>query len=50
MLELSSTTGRGVFAARRIKAGTVIDTAPVIVLTQDDFEKHIQHSTLIDYS
>lgn len=50
--ELSSicVTGRGVFATRRIEAGAVVDTAPVIVLSQYDFEKHIQHSTLLHYS
>lgn len=43
-------TGRGVFATRKIEAGTVVDTAPVIVLSQCDFEKHLQHSTLLHYS
>lgn len=32
-------TGRGVSATRKIEAGTVVDTAPVIVLSQYDFEK-----------
>jgi hypothetical protein len=42
--------GRGVFAAKRIEAGTIIDTAPVIILTMEEFDKYIQHSKLLNYS
>ncbi|KAG0637981.1 hypothetical protein HOY80DRAFT_888651, partial [Tuber brumale] len=42
--------GRGVFATRKIEAGTVVDTAPVIILNKEQFDNYIQHSLLLHYS
>ncbi|KAG0136736.1 hypothetical protein HOY82DRAFT_473080, partial [Tuber indicum] len=42
--------GRGVFATRKIEAGTVVDTAPVIVLNKEQFDNYIQRSLLLHYS
>jgi len=42
--------GRGVFATRKIEAGTVVDTAPVIILSKEQFDNYIQHSVLQNYS
>lgn len=42
--------GRGVFATALIPAGTLIDTAPIILLPPNDFTTHITHTTLLHYS
>ncbi|KAI5813408.1 hypothetical protein BZA77DRAFT_321454 [Pyronema omphalodes] len=49
-LVLDTPRGRGIFATRPIPAGSVIDTAPVIILPLSDFDNHIQHTTLLHYS
>ena len=40
--------GRGVFAARRIRAGEVIEDAPVIVVPASEIE-HLERTVLQDY-
>ncbi|KAF8474928.1 hypothetical protein BDZ91DRAFT_674929 [Kalaharituber pfeilii] len=49
-LVLDTPKGRGVYASCPISAGTVIDTAPVIVLTREDWEQHVQFTALAHYS
>ncbi|KAL7269538.1 hypothetical protein RUND412_007796 [Rhizina undulata] len=49
-LVIDTPKGRGVFATKKLEAGSVIDTAPIILLSQDEFEEHIKHSQLIHYS
>ncbi|RPA95584.1 SET domain-containing protein [Choiromyces venosus 120613-1] len=49
-LILDTPKGRGVFATRKIEAGTVVDTAPVIILHKEQFDNYIQHSLLLHYS
>lgn len=42
--------GRGLFAKESIPASTVLDTAPVILLSDSDFNNYIQHSELLHYT
>ncbi|PWW75259.1 SET domain-containing protein [Tuber magnatum] len=49
-LILDTPKGRGVFATRKIEAGTVVDTAPVIILNKEQFDNYVQHSLLQHYS
>jgi uncharacterized protein len=41
-------TGRGVFTNEKIAAGTLIEIAPVIVMTKED-QKHLDKTLLHDY-
>lgn len=43
-------TGRGVFAAAPISAGTVIDTSPVLILGLKENVQHIEHTSLYHYT
>lgn len=45
---ISEKKGRGAFAKKNIKKGTVIDLAPVILLPNSDYEK-IQDTILYEY-
>ncbi|KAF8544058.1 hypothetical protein BDD12DRAFT_873792 [Trichophaea hybrida] len=49
-LVLDTPKGRGIFATRLIPAGTVIDTAPVILLGVDEFNTNVQYTDLLHYS
>ncbi|KAA8903188.1 hypothetical protein FN846DRAFT_68131 [Sphaerosporella brunnea] len=49
-LVLETPKGRGVFATALIPAGTVIDTAPVLLLSERDFDEHVTHTSLLHYS
>ncbi|KAI5789027.1 hypothetical protein EDC01DRAFT_123678 [Geopyxis carbonaria] len=49
-LVLDTPKGRGIFARSPLPAGTIIDTAPVILLSDEDFEAHVRHSALWHYS
>jgi uncharacterized protein len=47
-LHKSSTAGRGVFTNEKIAAGTLIEIAPVIVMTKED-RTHLDKTLLHDY-
>ncbi|CUS14652.1 unnamed protein product [Tuber aestivum] len=49
-LILDTPRGRGVFSTRKIEAGTVVDTAPVIILNKEQFDNYIRHSLLQHYT
>ena len=48
VVDVSPGKGRGVFAARAIAAGALIEEAPVIVVPTHEIE-HLERTTLSDY-
>ncbi|KAF8650125.1 hypothetical protein AX16_005362 [Volvariella volvacea WC 439] len=42
--------GRGVFASRRIAAGTAIEISPVLFFSKDEYEKYGRHTILDSYT
>ncbi|KAI1617582.1 hypothetical protein EDD36DRAFT_459266 [Exophiala viscosa] len=42
--------GRGVFATQDIPGGTVIEVSPVLLFSEDEVEKHAQHTCLQHYT
>jgi len=42
--------GRGVFAVVPIQKGTVIDISPVLVFSQEEYEKHARHTVVDHYT
>lgn len=42
--------GRGVYAARPIKAGEVIEEAPVIPIPKREWDRHVENTILADYT
>lgn len=47
---ISSSSGRGVFAAARIPAYTVLETCPVLVLDPTENKEHIAKTELFHYT
>jgi uncharacterized protein len=47
-IKTTGNKGRGMFAKKTIKKGTVIETAPVIVMSAED-RKHLDKTLLHDY-
>lgn len=45
----SPTTGRGVYASKALKAGTVVDISPVLVVPRREYEAGVQDSVFKDY-
>src|ERR1700759_3112907 len=48
IIDSAGKRGRGVFATKKINKGTIIETSPVIVLTQKD-RKIVEKTKLFDY-
>ncbi|KAI5809582.1 hypothetical protein DFH27DRAFT_152038 [Peziza echinospora] len=49
-LVLDTPKGRGVFSSVPIPAGTIIETAPILLLSMEEWESHIKHTCLAHYS
>lgn len=47
---LNLIVGRGVFAARDIPSGTIIDVCPVLVLGLEENKTHIERTSLFHYT
>ncbi|KIW47452.1 uncharacterized protein PV06_00147 [Exophiala oligosperma] len=50
VLVMNTPKGRGVFATQDISRSTVIDVSPVLVFSQEEVEKHTQHTCLQHYT
>ncbi|KIW26935.1 uncharacterized protein PV07_06723 [Cladophialophora immunda] len=50
VLVMNTAKGRGVFATQDIPRGTVVEVSPVLIFTEEEVEKHTQHTCLQHYT
>ena len=49
-LRTNTPKGRGIFATTSIPAGTIIEISPVLILTREENETHIEKTSLYHYT